>query len=583
MSDVEKLHSLLESGEHITLECKKSSSEVPKDVWETYSAFANTYGGHILLGIQEHPKETETARKFEIIGIRNPAQRKKEFWDTINSDKVSANILMEQDVEEMDTENGKKVLVIRVPEASYRQKPVYINGNPFKGTFRRNHESDYHCTEEEVRAMLRDSEDTGADGLLLSGYTMDDIDPSSLQAYRNEFNSRNPNHPWSEFNSREFLRNLGGWTKDRRTGEEGLTMAGLLMFGKGISIRERFGNLSFDYLDLSSLLPGQRWTDRISMDGTWENNLYSFARAVLPKLMKNLQKPFQMDGITRIDDTSIHQSVREALINMLIHADYQQMGSLKVVQYEDGFLFSNPGNLKLPVPKIFEGGHTAARNPRIQIMFRMIGLCENTGSGFSLILNTWRKQNWRDPDLYNDLELHKVDLRLWKTEILPAGCSSRLSACFGQAFTGLSEKEKLVLSIALQEGKVTTIRLQPVLKTEPEEIKSLLNDLIRRNMLVPDYSKPQYEYHINLEFHPMQPEKPAVRASASLSETDEELLRLLQKGPVVNQDIIARVDSINTVAGASKAMQRLVDKGLVTKERKTGSRANTYRLKDAAD
>lgn len=117
--------------------------------------------------------------------------------------------------------------------------------------------------------MLRDSADTGSDGILLSGYSMDDIDSATLQSYRNEFDSRNPDHHWSRLDNKEFLRNLGGLTKDRRTGEEWLTMAGLLMFGKGLSIRERFGNLSFDYLNLSGLLPGQRWSDRISVDGTW--------------------------------------------------------------------------------------------------------------------------------------------------------------------------------------------------------------------------------------------------------------------------------------------------------------------------
>ena len=62
---------------------------------------------------------------------------------------------------------------------------------------KRNYEGDDYCTEEEVKAMLRDASDSGNDGGLLEGYTMDDIDMSALRSYRIEFEHRNPDHVWN--------------------------------------------------------------------------------------------------------------------------------------------------------------------------------------------------------------------------------------------------------------------------------------------------------------------------------------------------------------------------------------------------
>lgn len=47
-----KIKEMLLTGECVTLECKRAKIEVPKSVWETYSAFANTIGGMILQTIK---------------------------------------------------------------------------------------------------------------------------------------------------------------------------------------------------------------------------------------------------------------------------------------------------------------------------------------------------------------------------------------------------------------------------------------------------------------------------------------------------------------------------------------------------
>lgn len=355
---------LLKFGEKISLECKEAKNEIPKSVWETYSAFANTCGGIIILGVIENLREPDIEKRFSFIDIKNPEIRIKEFWDTVNSNKVSSNILLDENVGVCNVD-GNNIIWIVVPQADYKHKPLYINDNPMKGSFKRNHEGDYHCTEEEVKAMLRDASDSGIDGSILEGYTLDDIDANTLKAYRIEYEHHNPEHVWNNVADKDFLRNLGAYSVDRISKKEGLTVAGLLMFGKGLSIRERFDNIRMDYLDNTNLSEGSRWSDRLTYDGSWENNLYNFIKRILPKLVSDLKRPFKLDGMIRVDDTSVHKAVREAAVNMIIHADYHSSGVLKVIKFDDGFLFSNPGNLKLPVQAIYEGGHSVARNPKI--------------------------------------------------------------------------------------------------------------------------------------------------------------------------------------------------------------------------
>lgn len=70
--DSQEILEMLKYGEHIRLECKKAESTLPNSVWETYSSFANTDGGVILLGVEEHVKETEFERRFSFVGVNNP-------------------------------------------------------------------------------------------------------------------------------------------------------------------------------------------------------------------------------------------------------------------------------------------------------------------------------------------------------------------------------------------------------------------------------------------------------------------------------------------------------------------------------
>ena len=245
---------------------------------------------------------------------------------------------------------------------------------------------------------------------------------------------------------------------------------------------------------------------------------------------------------------------------------------MKVIKYDDGFLFSNPGNLKLPVKAIYEGGHSVARNPKLQNMFRMIGLGDNIGSGFPTILSAWGEENWRQPDLYNDQELHQVDLKLWMVSLMPIECTSYLNEFFGAAYQNLRAEEQIILATAYLEEKVSNTRLQSVLGMHSIDVGRLLANLVDLKMLNVERRGRWTTYQINVGYEKQSEQMELIDVFVSnvdLNKTDQLIYEFVQvNGMITTQQVVDIIDTVSTTQGASVAINRLIKKDLLQKNRK---------------
>ena len=267
------------------VEFKSGKGGVPKDLWETYSAFANSNGGTIFLGIAER------ASGLDIHGLNDVDKARSDVFNVANNrNKVSVNLLRDPLVRPVDL-GSRAVLRIDVPRADRKQRPVYLNNDPLGHTYRRDHSGDYRCTQEEVGRMFADQADEPADSRILEGFDLTDIDTASLQQYRNRMSSGRADHPWLLEDDRGLLTKLGGWRKDRSSGRAGVTVAGLLMFGKDSAIRDAAAvpGHHLDYRERQSEDPSERWSDRVTIDGTWEPNLFQFYNRVLPRMVSTVK------------------------------------------------------------------------------------------------------------------------------------------------------------------------------------------------------------------------------------------------------------------------------------------------------
>ena len=342
-----------------------------------------------------------------------------DLFNTLNnSNKVSENIISNKDVKMINIGKELHILVITIPEAPYNLKPIYLNGNP-KEAYERLGEGDRKLSSEKYKALVVGAKKE-TDNELLKNYDLNDLDKDSLEIYRKELYEQSNNGKYKDIDFKDMLIELGAMRKDRqRNNEYLLTTGGLLFFGKYTSITDRFPGFQLDYFEKDSSLDTD-WIDRVSTgDMEYPNlNVYKFFKIVLEKLNLTIKDTFILkeDSKTRLPYKSdLFTSVREALVNALMHSYYDSDKAIKITAYPDYYEFINPGKMRVTVEEFIHGGTSDIRNHTMSSIMRRIGISEKAGSGGPRIFDVAAKYKLKLPEVIRDQ--YSTSLRIWKVDL----------------------------------------------------------------------------------------------------------------------------------------------------------------------
>ena len=486
------LNHLEQYRENNRIEAKKAAGGLPQSIWETYSAFANTLGGIILLGVEEHPDKS-----LHAIHLPDPEKLVKDFWDTVNNpNKASVNILSSKDVT-IEAVDEDRIVVINVPRADRSYKPVFVDGNPLN-SYRRNGEGDYKCTSDELHAMYRDASVKTQDMLVLQEMRLDVINAESLRAYRQRMRLSRPGHVWDTLDDEQFLIKLGA----AAIGENGSvhpTAAGLLMFGNESDIVREYPRYFLDYREEYDDV--HRWTDRvISSSGDWSGNVFDFYFRVYNKLQLDLKVPFEMNGIYRIDDTPVHGALREALANCLVNADYYGRQGLVIIKKKDVITMTNPGDFRIGLSAARSGGVSDPRNGTMMKMFNLIDIGERAGSGIPNIFSVWKQQGWSDPTILISSEPDRSTLILPLIQHYYADASTKSSDKKENSDKKVAIKternKNAILAYLTDHASAKVSDFEPLLGIKAARIRRLLSEMIADGVVVAEGANRNRTYRL---------------------------------------------------------------------------------------
>ena len=462
--------------ENNRIEAKVAQGGLPKSIWETYSAFANTSGGVILLGVEELGDHS-----LHAAGVKDAHKLLDDFWNAANNpQRVSAVVVNDDDVEVGEID-GKTVVAIYVPRAPRKTRPVYLHDNP-KHCFRRNNTGDYPCTIEEVRSMMRDAADESQDSKSLQDVRVDELNAETVRAYQRLYRAGHEGHPWADLPTDEFLRVLGA----AEYGDDGKlhpTGAGLIRFGEDWRISKEFPDYFLDYRQ--QLSPKERWQNRVtSQSGDWSGNAFDFYYRAYNLAKQALKVPFKLEGIYRVDDTPAHRALREALANCLTNANYHEPRGVVVLWEPDKITIANPGDFRVDLEQAKRGGESDPRNRNMLRLFAHVDIGERAGSGIPRIIDGWVSCGYDEPTWEVRTDPERTILTLPLTGKEDAAAPTDREPAGTQERGPLGETEQVAVEMARENGRVTARELADGAGVGRTKAKDTLKALAEGGVLV---------------------------------------------------------------------------------------------------
>ena len=363
-------------GENATAEFKENFD---REVIETAAAFANTNGGVILIGVSDQRE------------IRGITVGKETLRDVSNRISQSTEPRVVLEIESVDLE-GKSVLLIRIAEC--RIKPVSVKGV----CYRRVGNSNRVMSPQEIAQMHLNTVGQSWDQLSVTRAGIDDIADKKVEWYltRRE-TTRNVAKP-QDMSLTALLRNIDGLSD-----EETPTHAGILFFGK--YPQRFFQNAQLRVVRFKGTSVTHPVIDRLDCSGAlWEmvNAAEEFIRKNIRLLSFRTSKSFQRDDKFEYP----LEALREAIINALIHRNYQKHSDVRVFIFDNRVEVINPGTFPEGVSP--DAPVHEPVNPILSQFMYDVGFIERYGSGIRMMKRLSEEWGNKAPRY----ELHPLETKI---------------------------------------------------------------------------------------------------------------------------------------------------------------------------
>ena len=359
--DLKDLESMILKGEGLRIEFKEAKNSIPTSFFETVVSFSNTDGGTILLGVDDDGG---------IKGIEESAEGSliKNIITALNSrDCIDPPIFVQPYT--IKHSNGS-VLVVQIPASSQIHNYAGL-------VFSRDFESDLDISKNQQRLSdiyLR-KRNFFTESTIYPFLTIDDLDDHLFQKVFSLIRNYKSDHPWLSGSKELLLRESTLWRKDFQTGQEGLTLAAALIFGKDDTIQSLLPAYKVECM--IRIENKDRYDDRINPP--LRTNLIDTYLELKNFIYKYLPEKFFMEGDQRVDLRD--KIFREVIGNAVVHREYTSALATEIIISEKDVLITNPN--KPYFHGIIDplGFNPYPKNPNIRKFFTSFGWTDEIGSG----------------------------------------------------------------------------------------------------------------------------------------------------------------------------------------------------------
>jgi ATP-dependent DNA helicase RecG len=470
----DELLDLLRKHEWRDIECKAAREKCPKDAWSTVSAFANTKGGHLLLGVKKD------GGNYELVKMINLDETQGTLISTLRStQKFSIPIEFEEELH--DLKDGL-ILSFYIHEADRNDKPVYVTEDKSRIAYIRKGGEDCRANEVELARWVRDASAMTWDSVPMNISSESFFDEKAVRWFRRVLDRREQDR-YADLSDVDFLHEMGLLNEEQN--QVCPTRAAVLLFGKARYVRQLLPRPVVDYFrfDRSEVEVDEdrRWQDRLTLD----ENLVNAWRALVDRYAAQAERPFTgVDSTTlrRRDDPPDFVAFREAVINLLAHQDYGDHGRLPTIKFfRDRWLFHNPGDAFDSVEELLEQGAKQLRNPAIMTAFRRIGLSDQAGTGVRSIYKNWRSLQYFPPVINNN-KVNKTFMLTLVREHLPLEWARQVEVCVGVQLTNF--QADLLAFACENEGAISLLEGKTVGLASGRETSVALEHMASQGFLV---------------------------------------------------------------------------------------------------